>query len=181
MPGFRLRYVMAAALCGGWVVAGALPATAEDPTVLGVFKNWSAYSLGKGESQVCYALSKPTAEEPKKVKRDPAFFLINDWPNRNPKAKGEPEIVSGYLYKESSPVTAQVGSDKFTFFAKNDAKSGSAWVKDSGDEERLIEAMKNGAQVLVTGVSKRGTMTHDVYSLAGFTEAVDKIHQACGM
>jgi len=113
------------------------------------------------------------------VKRDPAYFLINDWPGR--KAKAEPEIVSGYLYKDGSTVTAQVGNDRFSFFTKNDAKSGSAWVLAQADEDRLITAMKTGAQVLVTGTSKRGTMTHDVYSLAGIGEALDKIHQACGM
>ena len=181
MPGLSTRHAIAAAFCGSLMFGGALPAAAEDPTLLGAFKNWYAYSLGKGDSQVCYALSRPTAEEPRRVKRDPAFFLVNDWPNRNPKAKGEPEIVSGYLYKEDSSVTAQVGSDKFMFFTKNDAKSGAAWVKEAADEERLLEAMKNGAQVLVTGTSKRGTTTHDVYSLAGLSDALDKIHQSCGM
>lgn len=180
MPGHSPRHVHAA-LCASLLLAAAWPAHAEDPTLLGATKSWSAYSLGKGESQVCYALSRPTAEEPRKVKRDPAFFLINDWPNRNPKAKGEPEIVSGYMYKENSAVTAQVGSDKFTFFTKNDGKSGAAWVKDAADEERLVEAMKGGAQVLVTGTSKRGNTTHDVYSLAGFSDALEKIHSGCGM
>lgn len=181
MPGLSPRCLLAAAFGGSVLLFGSLPASAEDPTLLGAFKSWYTYTLGKGDAQVCYALSKPTAEEPRKVKRDPAFFLINDWPNRNPKAKGEPEIVSGYQYKDGSAVTAQVGSDKFTFFIRNEGKAGAAWVKDTADEERLIEAMKNGAQVLVTGESKRGTMTHDVYSLAGFSEALDKIHQTCGM
>jgi hypothetical protein len=179
MSGLSLRTKIAAALCSGFLLSFSLPAAAEDATLLGAYKSWFTYSLGKGDSMVCYALAKPSAEEPRKVKRDPAFFLINDWPGR--KAKGEPEIVSGYQYKDGSTVTAQVGEDRFTFFTKNDGKSGSAWVQAQADEERLIAAMKNGAQVLVTGSSKRGTMTHDVYSLAGLGDALDKIHQACGM
>jgi hypothetical protein len=179
MSGLSLRTTIAAAVCGGFLLSFPLPAAAEDATLLGAYKSWFTYSLGKGDAMVCYALAKPTAEEPRKVKRDPAFFLINDWPGR--KAKGEPEIVSGYQYKDGSTVTAQVGEDRFTFFTKNDGKSGSAWVQAQADEERLIGAMKNGAQVLVTGSSKRGTMTHDVYSLAGLSDALDKIHQACGM
>jgi hypothetical protein len=180
MSGLSMHSVVAAALLGGILAgAAALPAAAEDATFLGQFKKWSAYSLGQGSSMVCYAISSPTAEEPRKVKRDPAYFLINDWPGR--KTKGEPEIVSGYQYKEGHDLTAQVGSDKFSFMVQDDAKSGSAWVKDAADEPRLIEAMKNNAQVLVTGESKRGTMTHDVYSLAGFSDAFDKINSACGM
>jgi hypothetical protein len=179
MSGLSMRHALAAALCGGVLLSTALPATAADATLLGAFKGWFTYSLGTGNDMVCYALAKPTAEEPKKVKRDPAYFLINDWPGR--KAKGEPEIVSGYVYKDGSTVTAQVGEDRFAFFTKNDGKSGSAWVAAQEDEDRLIKAMKNGAQVLVSGTSKRGNMTHDVYSLAGLSDALDKIHQACGM
>jgi|HubBroStandDraft_6_1064221.scaffolds.fasta_scaffold304282_2 hypothetical protein len=179
MSGLPMRHVLAAALCSGGLFSATMPAAAEDATFLGAAKNWSSYSLGKGDQMVCYALTKPTAEEPKKVKRDPAYFLINDWPGR--KAKAEPEIVSGYEYKDGSTVSVQVGEDRFAFFVKNDGTSGSAWVQAQPDEDRLIAAMKNGAQVLVTGTSKRGTMTHDVYSLAGLSDALDKIHQACGM
>ena len=179
MSGLSLRLACAASICGALLLSTSMPAAADDATLLGGFKNWSAYSLGTGDQKVCYALSKPTAMEPKKVKRDPAYFLINDWPGR--KAKAEPEIVSGYQYKDGSTVTAQVGGDRFSFFTKNDGKSGSAWVLAQADEERLIDAMKSSEQVLVTGTSKRGTVTHDVYSLAGLGDALDKVHQACGM
>ena len=41
--------------------------------------------------------------------------------------------------------------------------------------------MKRGAQIVVTGTSQRGTVTHDTYSLAGLSDALDKIHESCGM
>ena len=41
--------------------------------------------------------------------------------------------------------------------------------------------MRNGQDLIVTGISKRGTLTKDPYSLAGISDAVDKIHAACGM
>jgi len=158
----------------------AVPAVAA-PQLLGVFKDWSAYQNGSGASQVCYVLSKPVSSEPRKAKRDPIFFLISDWPAR--KAKAEPEVVPGYAYREGSTVTAEVGADKFTFFTKNDGDNGDgdAWIKDTSDEQRLIAAMRNGQQVIVTGTSKRGTLTRDTYSLAGISDALDKIHAACGM
>jgi hypothetical protein len=177
MPGLSMRCVFAAALLGGCLVTAA--AFADDATFLGQFKKWSGYSMGQGGAMVCYTMTPPTSEEPRKVKRDAAYFLVNDWPGR--KVKGEAEVVSGYQYKEGSTLTVQVGSDKFSFMVQDDGKSGSAWIKNLDDEARLIDAMKNNAQVLVTGESKRGTMTHDVYPLAGFSDALDKIHQACGM
>ena len=167
-------------LLGGAALGQAISvASAEQSEILGVFKDWTAYKSGAGDARVCYALSKPIQSEPRKLKRDAPYFLINDWPGRN--AKAEPEIVPGYVYKEGSEVTAQVGSDKFQLFTKNDGGAGGAWVEAQADEARLIDAMKAASQATVTGTSKRGTMTHDTYSLAGLSDALDKVHQSCGM
>jgi hypothetical protein len=167
-----------AALAAGSLLAAA-PASADVAAKLGSFKNWAAYTSGIGDAKVCYALSEPRMTEPVKVKRDKAYILINDWPVR--KAKSEPEIVPGYQYKDKSTVTVEVGSDKFEFFTQNDGATGGAWVKEPTDETRLIEAMRRGAEIIVTGISKRGTMTRDTYSLAGLSDALDKVHQECGL
>lgn len=165
--------VLSAALLPG--LAQAAPA----PEILGVVKNWNAYSTTTGTGKVCYALSKPISSEPRHLKRDLPYFLINDWPDR--KAKAEPEIVPGYQYREGSDVTVEIGGEKFSLFTKNEGGTGGAWVEAQADEERLVAAMKAATQAIVTGVSKRGTTTHDTYSLAGLGDALDKIHQACGM
>ncbi|HEX4158599.1 MAG TPA: invasion associated locus B family protein [Rhizomicrobium sp.] len=149
------------------------------PQVLGTFQSWAAYTTQAGEAKVCYALSRPTSSEPKKARRDPIFFLINDWPGR--KAKGEPEIVPGYQYKDGGDVTVDIGGNKFTLFTKNDGGAGGAWVEAQADEQRLVDAMKAASEAVVTGTSKRGTVTRDTYSLAGFGDALDKAHQACAL
>lgn len=171
------RLVIAAGLAFG--VLAALPAAADAPEKLGDFKAWTAYSSGAGNSKVCYALSKPRMMEPTRVKRDAVYFLINDWPAR--KAKSEPEIVPGYEYKDKSTVTAEVGPNKFEFFTKNEGTAGGAWVEQQPDEERLVETMRKSAEIIVIGTSKRGTQTRDTYSLAGLSDALDKIHAACGL
>jgi len=173
------RLTIAALIAAGASVAPLASAQADDPTLLGGFNAWSAYSNGTGDGKVCYALAQPSSKQPAKIKRDPVYFLINDWPKRS--AKGEPEVVPGYQYKDNSKVTVQVGSDKFDFFTKNEDGVGGAWVEQPADEVRLLDAMKTGQQVIVTGISKRGTMTHDTYSLKGLSDALDKIHAACGM
>jgi hypothetical protein len=166
------RVRLAALVTAAAIAAVSVPATAA-PTLLGVFKSWTAASTGTGTTLVCYAIAKPTSSLPAKAKRDPIGFLISNWPSR--KAGSEPEVVPGYPYKDGSTVTAQVGSDKFTFFVRNDGDSGSAWIKDPADEARLIDAMKRGALMTITGISRRGTMTTDNYSLAGLSDALDKI------
>jgi len=171
----RILGIAALAAC-----AGLMPAAAADgPKLLGAYRDWSAYETGSGDARVCYVLSQPKSISPKHVNRDPIFFLVSDWPVR--KAKGEPEVVPGYPYKEDSKVYAQVGSDKITFFTQNDGSDGNAWVETRPDEVKLVAAMRRGSQMTVTGTSTRGTLTRDVYSLIGVSAALDKINKACGM
>jgi hypothetical protein len=157
----------------------AAPAHADAPLQLGTFQSWTAMVNGTGDSKSCYVIARPQSSDPAKIKRDPIAFLITDWPAR--KAKAEPEAVPGYQYKDGSVATAQVGSDKFDFFTKNDGGQGGAWVKTTVDEVRLVKALRMNSEMVVTGISKRGTMTHDTYSLGGISDAIDKIHAACGM
>ena len=152
---------------------------AAPPEILGTFQNWAAYTTGAAAGKVCYALSKPTSTEPRKIHRDPAYFLINDWPGR--RAKGEPEIVPGYQYKDGSSVTADVGGNKFSLFTKDEGGTGGAWVEAQADEARLIDAMKSASEIVVTGTSRRGTMVRDTFSTAGLSDALEKVHQACSM
>jgi hypothetical protein len=173
MTGFA-RFVLA-----GVVLSLAAAPAAAAPTLLGTFKDWSAFQSATANSKVCYALAKPGTSEPKKAKRDPIYFMISDWPQR--RVKGEVQVVPGYQYKEGGTVTAQIGSEKFELFTQNNGGAGSAWVEDAGNERRLVDAMKGGAKVLVTGVSQRGTTTKDSYSLGGISEALQKVHEACGM
>jgi hypothetical protein len=156
-----------------------LPARADSPVQLGTFQSWTAFVNGTGDNKSCYVIARPVSSEPAKAHRDPIAFLITDWPAR--KAKAEPEAVPGYQFKDGSVASAQVGSDKFDFFTKNDGGQGGAWVKRTVDEARLVAAMRANGQMVITGISKRGTMTHDTYSLGGISDALDKIHAACGM
>jgi hypothetical protein len=98
-----------------------------------------------------------------------------------PQSLGTFQSWSGYKYKDGAQTDVQIGSQKFAFFTKNDSDDGSAWVKDVSDEARLVEAMKVGVDATVTGVSARGTTTKDTYSMAGLSEALEKVHSACGM
>lgn len=161
-------------------IAFAVPASAAGaPAYLGGFHDWAAYTRGSGQDRVCYALSEPKAKEPARARRDPVYFLINDWPGR--RSKGEAEIVPGYPYRDGSTVTVQVGSAKFAFFTKNEGKAGGAWVLNPDDATKLLDAMEGGVTAIVTGTSRRGTVTKDIYGLSGLGDAVNKIHQACGM
>ncbi len=154
----------------------AVPASADPATLLGVFQNWSAYSSGSGSDLTCYALSQPRATQPKGAKRAPIYLMVSDWPGR--KVKAEPQIVLGYPVKDNAPAALAVGAAKYPFFARG---TGSAWIQALGDTPRLIETMGKGVSAVASGISARGTKTSDTYSLAGFPDALAKIHDVCKM
>jgi hypothetical protein len=172
-----IRKILLGSLCA---VCLSTPAFAEAANLLGVFGNWSAYSSGSGDSLVCYAMSQPRAKQPRTAKRGPIYLMVSDWPAR--KVKAEPQIVPGYPYKESVPVSLAVGPDKIIFFGRNDdSKDGAAWIKSLSDNDHLIELMTKGVSAVAMGTSARGTKTVDTYSLSGFTDALAKIHAVCKM
>jgi len=163
----------------------AAPAMAQTQTatLLGVFQNWSAYSAGSGSDMTCYALSQPRATQPRGANRGPIYLMVSDWPAR--KVRAEPQIVLGYPVKPDTAAALAVGSAKFAFFARPNGPganpNASAWLQSLGDNARLIEAMSKGVSAVATGTSARGTRTSDTYSLAGFSDALAKIHEICKM
>lgn len=167
-----------AALALGLVFCAAtMPARAEQPTLLGVSRDWTAYQAYTGDGKVCYALSRPTVSTPKRAARDPIFVLISTWPSRN--VRDELQIIPGYTYRDGEPVIAQVGNQRTEFFTRNDGRAGSAWVKEPSDESSMVAAMRGGNRMTVSGESSRGTRTVDTYSLEGISTALDRVHQAC--
>ena len=162
--------------CVALCVGSALAAE-EKPTLLDSFRDWHVYRVGAGNDRFCYALAQPKQMNPANTTRDSVFFLISSWPGR--KVQNEPSVVPGYQYKVGTKVQVQVGSDKFDLFTKNDGQAGGAWVETPADEKRLIDTMKRGSEMSVTGTSSRGVMTRDNYSLSGISAALDKVAATC--
>ena len=172
-----LAFALTTALC----VGVALPAAAEPANLLGLFGNWSAYTTGTGSSLTCFAMSKPRATRPASVKRNAKnlYLMVSDWPSR--KVKSEIQIVYGYPGKEGAAAALGVGGEKFTFFIRNNGKEGSAWLQSLNDSAKLLSSMQTGVSAVASGTSQRGTKTTDTYSLAGFNDALAKVHAACQM
>ena len=162
------------------LLAGTAPSQAVEPAnVLGVFQNWKAFSTGSGDSLTCFAMSEPRARQPRTLKRDSVYLMVSDWPSR--KIKGEAEIAAGTTLKPNAVFTLGVGGDKFDFFSRNEGKTGTAWVKNLADGPTLLVAMSQGVSAVARGTSAKGQTLVDTYSMAGFNEAMAKVHAACNM
>ena len=78
-----------------------------------------------------------------------------------------------------------IGAAKFAFFVRSNGPganpNASAWLQSLGDNSRVIDTHGKGVSAVATGTSARGTRTSDTYSLAGFADAMAKVHDTCKM
>jgi invasion protein IalB len=153
----------------------AAPAATAQPTLLGQYGDWGAYTASPGGKKVCFALAKPKAAktEPAGRKRDQPYLFISSRPAEN--VKNEISIIIGYAFKTSSDAVAEIGSGKFAMYTQNDG----AWIKNVAEEARMVDAMRKGSELTVKVTSGRGTQSIDEYSLKGLAQALDKIDKEC--
>jgi len=145
------------------------------PTLLGTYGEWGAYTASPGGKKVCFALAKPANSQttPAGRPRDPAFLFVSSRPAE--KVKDEVSIIIGYGFKPNSDATLEMGGATYAMYTQNDG----AWVKNAAEETRLVDAMRKGTDLTVKGTSARGTATSDVFSLKGLAQALDKVGQEC--
>jgi invasion protein IalB len=155
--------------------AAVTPGGGAQPTLLGQYGDWGAYTASPGGKKVCFALAKPKSSHtnPPGRKRDPAYIFISTRPAEN--VKNEVSVIIGYPFKANSDASAEVGPTKFAMYTQNDG----AWIKNVADETHMVDAMRKGSELTVKGTSGRGTHTTDEYSLKGVTEALARAEQEC--
>jgi invasion protein IalB len=159
----------------GVTQAAAPPSAAAQPQLLGQYGDWGAYMATPGGKKVCFALAKPAESQtvPANRPRDPAYMFVSSRPAE--KVKDEVSIIIGYGFKPNSDATIDVAGLAFPMYTQNDG----AWVKNAAEENRLVDSMRKGADLVVKGTSAHGTQTTDTYSLKGLAQALDRVGQEC--
>jgi hypothetical protein len=146
-----------------------------EPTLIGQFGTWGAYSAAPNGKKVCFALAKPSSSKtnPPNRPRDPAYAFVSTRPAE--KVNNEVSVMIGYALKPGSESSVEVGGAAFAMYSQGDG----LWIKNAAEEERMVEAMRKSADLVVKGVSSKGTETTDSFSLKGLAQALDKIAQDC--
>ena len=148
-------------------VAATQDASAQTPTVIKQHNAWGAYTYNDARAgKICYVLSIPTLKEPTDRNHGDVFFLVSQKPDGS--TGFEPQVEVGYPLKEDTQVTVTVDGKTFELFAKGN----NAWVRDVAQEPALVNAMRAGSTMKVSGQSSRGTKTSYTYSLSGVTAAL---------
>ncbi|MGR3640058.1 invasion associated locus B family protein [Alterinioella nitratireducens] len=108
------------------------------------------------------------------VRRSAILLFVSYWPSES--RMGEVSFTGGYPFAEGSTVTLEIGNSTFELFVDGEM----AWAASEQDDQRIITAMKRGADAVLTARSSRGTQTVDTFSLMGFTAAVEDAEERCG-
>ncbi len=150
-------------------------AGAVKPALLGQYGDWGAYAASPGGKKVCFAIAKPATSEtnPPGKSRNPSYMFISSRPGD--KVNNEVSIIIGYPFKPNSDATVEVGSTSFALYTQQDG----AWIKNAAEEAHLIEAMRGGQNAVLKGMSAKGTRSTDIFSLRGFSQALDRTGQDC--
>lgn len=168
------RVVVSLFLCFSFI-AVPLSAQASDPSLIGTYSDWMAYSFKEDGNKVCYMASTPKQAEGNYTRRGEVYALITHRP-----AEGSKNVFSymtGYPYKANSDATVMIDSRRFTLFTQDET----AWAPDADSDKKLVDAIRSGSNMTVKGTSSRGTLTTDTFSLKGSAAAYKAISRECAI
>ncbi|MEL6172734.1 MAG: invasion associated locus B family protein, partial [Pseudomonadota bacterium] len=127
----------------------------------------------------CWAVSAPTETVNTKdgrvvaVRRGDILLMTFFRPDKD--VKGQVTFTGGYPFAGGSSVNVNIGGNQFEMFTEGEW----AWPATTGDDAKIIAAMKRGTDAVLTARSSRGTITKDTFSLLGFTAALDEAEKRC--
>ena len=158
------------------------------PLLVASFGDWGVYQTQAAKGRVCYTLAQPKDRAPADLKRDAAYAFISDRPGEG--VRNEISFIMGFDVANSADAAAppdpkkktvakeavaMVGDQSFELLAKTT----NLWVKNAAKEGQLIDEMRKAGKLQVQAASKKGNVTTDTYSLAGFSQALDRVQKDC--
>ena len=156
-----------------FVTAFVSQVNAEEVKKMGTHKNWETYVINNEQGKVCFTQSKPVLQAPKSNPRDARLFITF---RPGEKIINEISITAGYEFNTKNSITATSGKYKYKF---DIAQEGFAWITDNKLERKMVNIMKKGSRIMITGYNQKGSQTIDHYSLLGFTKAYNATKANC--
>ena len=108
------------------------------------------------------------------VRRGDILLFVTWRPEKS--VAGEVSFTGGYPIAEGSTVTLDISGTTFELFSEGEY----AWPATPAEDQKIITAIKRGANAVVTARSSRGTQTKDTFSLLGATAMIEDAEQRCG-
>ena len=142
---------------------------------LGSAGAWSAYVAHDDTGRVCYLSGQPERSDSAGVSRQQPMAMVTHRPAEH--VADVVSFVEGYKLKRDSELHLAIDHRTFDLFTDGD----SAWAKTSELDHTIVAALARGATAVANGEAANGRHTTDIYSLAGFSKALDMIDKACSI
>ena len=165
------------AMTAAMVAGGSAIAQEDSSNRVAANTDWSVFVESNPDE--CWAVSAPKETVNTRdgnvveVRRGDIRLIVFYRPSEN--VSGQVMFTGGYPFREDSTVSVQIGDVTYEMFTEGET----AWPATAEDDVRFVEAMKRGANAVLTAVSGRGTQTQDTFSLLGFTAAVEEAARRC--
>lgn len=163
---FRLAGIGLAAV----LVAGTAQA---QQTLVGQYGAWRAFKDRADGTTICFVISEPVRRLPSGLRRGPAFLFMTHRPSQN--VWNQLTVDFGFPVDSAADTALSVGSDSYELMESGE----DAWLDDLTDTDRLVASLRQGSTASIAARSARGNETTDMYSLSGFTRALEAATSAC--
>ena len=158
----------------GLVVIGATASCgAEAVTRADTFGDWTVMTDTDVPHSFCFVTSEPKSSARAGTQREAPRAYISAWPKDG--IKGEVSFRMGFQMRKTAEGTASVSPASYKLFGAKDR----AYVADSTQELKLVEAMRKGSTMTVAMPSDHGASVTDTYSLNGVGLALQKLQATC--
>ena len=160
------------------VMLGGAAAAQSEITRADAHEKWSVFEVD-GSNKECWIASAPESSSATRngssvqVNRGEIRLMVTNRPGQN--VSNEVSFTGGYPFREGSSVSVSIGGQEFQFYTGGEW----AWPSSPADDQRIVAAMRAGADARLVGTSSRGTTTTDVVSLIGFTAALNDATSRC--
>lgn len=145
--------------------------TPGTPALIAQFGDWGVY-VNK-TAKICFALTQPVDRQPTNVQRNPAYFFVTTRPSD--KLVNEISIMTGMALNEGADVALVASGTNFPMYVKGHG----LWIKDTNDEQKLLEALKKDKEITLKLTPAKGAVTTDRYSLSGLPQALERVAKEC--
>jgi invasion protein IalB len=158
----------------GLVILLGAAARAED---LGIFGDWYALTQDEGKTKLCYMIATPTHSLGEVANRGDIGLMITH--QAGGKIRDQVSVILGFEPHKTKLTKVKIdkGSNVLMRLVDGDR----VWIKEANVDRQLVGKMKNGNNLIVTGMTTDGVATQDTFSLSGFTKAYAAIGTACGL
>ena len=156
-----------------------VPALAQDESNrVAAETDWAVFQ--GDEPKECWAVTAPKETVNTRdgnvvsVRRGDILLFVTYRPNQD--ISGEVSFTGGYPFADGSTATLEIAGSKFELFTKGEY----AWPATPSEDQKIVTAIKRGADAVITARSSRGTQTKDTFSLLGATSMIEEAERLCG-